>query len=355
MTRTQLDEVLHTLPPLDDAAAALAQKRLDSIAKPLHSLGLLEEAVVQTARLTGSASFSLTPCELFCFCADNGVVAEGVTQSPQEVTALLTRNLVRGDTTVSHMAHTLGVTVVPVDMGLNCPERIAGTVDCRVANGTQNFAVAPAMTEPQLLAAMQAGMHLALDAKARGVRLLAVGELGIGNTTTSSAVAAALLRRPAVEMTGRGAGLSSQGLAKKIAVIDRAIERFDLGNADVLSVLQTVGGFDLAGMVGFFLGARMAKLPVLLDGFITAAAALAAVRLAPAASDALLASHVSAEPAGAMVLEALGKRAILTAGLCLGEGTGSMAALSVLTLMEEIYDSMSTFDDIHLEQYQPLR
>jgi nicotinate-nucleotide--dimethylbenzimidazole phosphoribosyltransferase len=354
MNRHELEQKLSMIPPLDECARSRTQKRLDSMAKPLGSLGKFEDLFLQISALTGTDDIRFKQKELYVFCADNGIVEEGVTQSPQEVTALLCRNLVAGNTCVSRMAKRSNTTIFPVDVGLACLEKIPGMLDYRVADGTKNFMHQPAMTNEECLMAIEVGIKLAKDAKRRGVSILATGELGIGNTTTSSAVSCALLGRSPVVMTGRGAGLSSEGLRRKIEVITSALERYSLEPNDPLYILQTVGGFDLAAMVGLFLGARLVQIPVLMDGLISCTAALVAVRMCPACADALIPSHGSAEPASEAILCALGKSPILQAEMRVGEGTGCMAMLLLLEMMEDLYQNMSSFEDIHLKAYEHL-
>lgn len=210
------------------------------------------------------------------------------------------------------------------------------------------------MTREKALQAIAVGIGLAGELKEKGYRLIATGEMGIGNTTTSSAVAAMLLERDPAEMTGRGAGLSDEGLERKVAVIREAAEKYRPECKDAVDVLAHVGGLDLAGLTGVFLGGAVWRIPVLIDGFISAAAALAAARIAPLAANFMLATHVSAEPAGRLLLDELGLKPFVTAGMCLGEGTGAVASIPLLDMALEVYTKMSTFQDIQIEDYKPL-
>ena len=225
----------------------------------------------------------------------------------------------------------------------------------KVAYGTKNFAKERAMTREEAVQALETGIRLVGELKEQGYCVFATGEMGIGNTTTSSAIASALLNVPAEEMTGRGAGLSSSGLAKKISVIEAAIQRWDLTNADPVTVLQSVGGFDLAGMAGVFLGGAYFHVPVLIDGFISSASALLASRICPASKDYMIATHVSKEPAARRILSELGLNPALDAGMCLGEGSGAAAAFPLIDMGAEIYHKMSTFEQIDVEAYQELK
>ena len=285
--------------PREDEARRAAHRRWASIAKPLGSLGLLETAVEDIAALTLNHNIDLSRRSLLLLCADNGVVDQGVTQTDYTVTAAVARNAGENRSSVCKMAAVAHCRVVPVDMGMRDPGEIPGVLDRRVGNGTGDITRGPAMSREQAERAILTGVELALEQRERGVRLLATGEMGIGNTTTSSAMACVLLDRPAEELTGRGAGLSDEGLRRKLRAVRTAIAENRPNPSDPIDVLAKVGGFDIAGMCGVFLGGALYRVPVLMDGFISTVAALCALRLCPGAGKAMLASHVSAEPAGA--------------------------------------------------------
>lgn len=349
-----LQERLRRIGPGDEEARNEARRRWNDCAKPLGSLGLLEKAIEDIAALTASADIRLERRAAAVLCADNGVVAQGVAQSPSSVTAVVARELAAGRTSVCRMAQAARCRVVPVDMGiLDFPET-PGILSRRAGNGTGDISLGPAMTRAQAEQAVLSGMDLVRELKAQGVEILAAGEMGIGNTTTSSAVACALLDRPPEELTGRGAGLSDDGLRRKVQAVRRALERNRPCPEDPIGVLAKVGGFDLAGLCGLFLGGALYQVPVMMDGVISAAAALCALRLCPAAGKALLASHVSAEPAGRLLLEALGKRPLICAEMRLGEGTGAVAALPLLDMALAVYREAYTFEEGGLEPYRPL-
>lgn len=331
-----------------------ARRRWDSLAKPLGSLGLLEDVVVQIAALTGNADVDLSRRTLLVFCADNGVVAQRVTQTGSSVTAAVARALAAGESTVCPMARVAHCRVIPVDMGILDFPSAPGVLDHRVCNGTGDITRGPAMRREECVRAIEAGMELVREQKRAGASILATGEMGIGNTTTSSAVAAVLLGRPPAELVGRGAGLSDAGLARKRAAVERAVSVNRPDPADPVDVLAKVGGLDLAALCGVYLGGAKYRVPVLLDGFISAAAALCAVRLWPECSGALIASHVSAEPAGALLLEVLGKKPLITAEMRLGEGSGAVAALPLLDIALAVYSSGHTFGKMGMEPYTPL-
>ena len=347
-----LEETMAQIKPLDENAMDIAKKRWNSIAKPLHSLGKMEELVIQIAGITGSPDMAVRKRALVPMCADNGVVEEGVTQTGQEVTAIVAENFLSGDTSACVMSRQCGAEVIPVDIGMVVDTRVPK--DLKVAYGTANMAKGPAMTREQAVKALEAGVEMVRRLKDNGYGLLATGEMGIGNTTTSSAVATVLLNRPVETMTGRGAGLSGDGLTRKINAIKKAIEVNHPNPDDAIDVLTKVGGFDIAGMAGMFLGGAAFGVPVVIDGFISCVAALIAQRICPAAGEYMIASHVSKEPAAQLILKALGKEAVIHGEMCLGEGSGAIALFPFLDMGIAVYESMSTFDDIHVEQYEEL-
>lgn len=347
-----LEETLAKIKPLDKKAMDIASKRWDSIAKPLHSLGKMEKLVIQIAGITSNPDITVEKRALVPMCADNGVVEEGVTQTGQEVTAIVAENFLSGNTSACVMSHRCGTKVIPVDIGMVVDTRVP--TDLKVAYGTANMTKGPAMTREQAVQALEAGIEMVRRLKEEGYGILATGEMGIGNTTTSSAVASVFLNRPVEDMTGRGAGLSGDGLNRKINAIKKAIEVNQPDPADAIDVLAKVGGFDIAGMAGMFLGGAALGVPVVIDGFISCVAALAAQRICPLTGEYMIASHVSKEPAAHLILEALGKEAVIHGEMCLGEGSGAVALFPFLDMGVAVYDSMSTFEDIHVEQYEEL-
>lgn len=332
---------------------AAAQKKWDSVGKPLGSLGILEDMVVRMAGVFGTTDFSIEKKAVAIMCADNGVVAEGVSQSGQEVTAIVAANMARRRSSVCKMARVAGAEIYPVDVGMANPVDHPGMVQrCVRRGGTRNFTREPAMTRDETEQAVLVGVETVKTLWDRGVRLIATGEMGIGNTTTSAAVLSVLLGRSPAEMTGRGAGLSNAGLERKIKAIETGIALHRPDPADGVDVLSKVGGFDLAGLCGVFLGGALYRVPVLLDGLISAASAMAAAALCPAVKDYILASHLSAEPAGWPVLNALGVQPVIQAGMRLGEGTGAVALMPILDMAMAIYNG-DTFDDLNMEAYTP--
>ena len=346
-----LEETVTKIGPLDEHAMQKAHEHWDSIAKPLHSLGKLEDAVTQIAGMKGDPKVLLDKKALLIFCADNGVVAEGVTQCGQDVTKAVAENFLQEKATASILCRYAGADIFPFDIGVAQDTCIP---QCKIACGTKNLAKEPAMTREEAVRALEAGIRVASEKIGEGYEILATGEMGIGNTTTSSAMASVLLGLDPEIVTGRGAGLSSKGLEKKIQVIRQAIALHHPDAADPVDVLAKVGGFDIAGMAGTFLAGAAHRVPVVIDGFISAVAALLAVRIAPAAAGYILASHVSKEPAAAMLLEALKKDALLHCDMCLGEGTGAVMLFPVLDMALAVYHGMATFESTNIEAYVPL-
>lgn len=341
----------YSISPLNQQAMQLCQKKWDSIAKPLHSLGKLEDMLVQIAGITGNSKISLEKKGLVVMCADNGIVEEGVTQTGQEVTALVAGNFLSGQATAAVLCKKTGADIIPVDIGVAVDTPI---LNRKIACGTKNFAKEPAMTRSQAMQALETGISLVRELKEKGYEILATGEMGIGNTTTSSSLAAVFLNRSVAEVTGRGAGLTSAGLEKKISVIEQAIASYLPKCKDPVDVLAAMGGFDIAGLAGVFLGGAIYRVPIVIDGFISSVAALTAAKIHPASRDYMIASHRSKEPAAQYVLDALKLEAPLCCDMCLGEGTGAVALFPILDLACEVYQKMSTFDDIEMEAYQPL-
>ena len=352
MTREEeLNLIISGIGDLDTDAMELAQKKWNSIAKPLHSLGKLETHIIRIAGITGTAQVHLDKRALIDMCADNGVVAEGVTQTGQEVTAIVAENFLDGATSAAIMCQSANVDLFPIDIGMVRDTRVP---DYKVAYGTKNMVKEPAMTREEALQAILTGIHLVKEKKESGYQIIATGEMGIGNTTTSSAVASVLLDEPIETMTGRGAGLDRAGLDRKIKAIQTAISRHEPDAEDPVDVLAKVGGFDLAGLTGLYLGGAYYRVPIIMDGFISAVAALAAVQLCDKAREYIIVSHVSKEPGMHILLEALGMEASMTCDMCLGEGTGAIAFLPVLDMALAVYEKMSTFSDIQIDDYEEL-
>ncbi len=352
MKDMKLEEAIRRIRPADQQAAAEAKKRWDSIAKPLDSLGVLEEDLIRIAGAQGTARVRLDQKAIVVMCADNGVVEEGVTQTGKEVTGIVAEHMGEGTSCVCLMAARAGARVIPVDIGMEGEPVSAGILRRKVRPGTRNFLKEPALSREETIAALETGISVAGLLKEQGVVLGGSGEMGIGNTTTSSAVLSVLLGLPASQVTGRGAGLDSRGYLRKVQVIEQGIALHRPKPDDGIDVLSKVGGLDLAGLAGFYIGCALHRIPAVLDGVICAAAAMAAVKICPLVGDYLLASHVSAEPAGRLALKALGLSAAIDGGLCLGEGTGAAALFPLLDMADEVYRRMSSFGEMQVEPYR---
>ena len=342
----------HITPP-DENARAAAKRQWDSLAKPLGSLGLFEDMIAKLAALRGDADIRLDDRRLLVFCADNGVVRQGVTQCESSVTAKVAAALAEGRSSVSPMARYANCRVIPVDVGILDFPGHPGVLNRRIRNGTDDLSLGPAMTRGECLAAMEAGARLAMEHAADGADILLIGEMGIGNTTSAAAVSCALLCLAPADVVGRGAGLSNEGLRRKRKAIARALELNRPDPNDPVDVMTKVGGLDLAAMCGAYLGAAACKSPAVIDGYISAAAALCALRLCPTAEKALLPSHSSGEQNGAELLKALGLKAPIRAQMRLGEGSGAVMLLPLLDMALSLYRSGQSFDRLGIEAYTP--
>lgn len=336
---------------LSEQAMGEARQRWDNIAKPPGSLGKIEQAIVKIAGIAGTSRPDLSKKAVVVLCADNGVVAQGVTQSDSVVTAIMADQFTKGMSSVCIMAKSIGADVFPVDIGIARSMDNPLLLDRKIRFGTGDIATGSAMTRDEAAKAVETGVVLAGELKAKGYGIIATGDMGIGNTTTSSAVASVLLCEPVEAMTGKGAGMDKEGLARKVHAIEKAIALNRPASSDALDVLAKVGGLDIAGMAGLFIGGAVHGIPVVIDGFISAVAALAACRIEPACRDFMLPSHVSAEPGARRVLEALGMDPLLDCGMRLGEGTGAVLGMAVLETGLAVYRDMVTFGDIDIGKY----
>lgn len=340
--------------PLNEEAMQKARQKWDAVAKPLNGLGDFEKVIVRIAGMTGNVNVHIADPYLAVMCADNGVVAEGVSQTGQEVTAQVAANIAAGTSSAGIMARSCGCGIEVVDVGMICQEEPAGVVNRKVAYGTADFARQPAMTEEVMEAAFCVGEKTAQSLAAQGSDLICAGEMGIGNTTTSAACAAALLHLDVKEVTGRGAGLDKQGLLRKEQVISDALQSYDLMNASWKKIVQTVGGLDICGLAGMMNEAAKLHLPVVLDGVITAVAALIAEHRAPGTKQYLIASHAGREPAMRMILRELGLTPFILGDMALGEGSGAVMLIPLLQMALDVYHGSSSFVDIHVRQYEHL-
>lgn len=327
-------------------------KNWDAIAKPLDGMGRFETLTAQIGAILGTDEIDISKKAILILCADNGIVEAGVSQSGQDVTTAVARQMGKGASSVGRMAAAIGADTIPVDIGINCTEQIAGVLDRKIRHGTRNFNREPAMTEEEAVRAVLVGVNLVDDCKRKGYQILATGEMGIGNTTTSSAVAAALLHCDAEAVTGRGAGLSDEKLLRKKQIIAESINRYQLYGARPLTVLAAVGGLDIAGLAGVCIGGALFHIPVVLDGVISMTAALLAERMVPGVVQYLLPSHKGKEPAVEKLMRALQLTPVIDAKMALGEGTGAVMMLSLLDMALRVYSGRTLFSDIDVEQYK---
>ncbi len=334
------------IPPFDQAAATAARSRQNRLTKPAGSLGRLEELAAQLAGICGRPQPWLADKVVILMAGDHGVVAEGVSAYPAAVTPQMVRNFARGGAAINVLARQAGARVVVVDVGVAADlADCDGVYQAKVAWGTANMARGPAMSREQVEAAGQVGLQVVAAELAAGANVVATGEMGIGNTTAAAAITAVLTGRPVSEVTGYGTGVDEAGRQRKMATIERALAANRPDPADPLDVLAKVGGLEIAGLVGVILGGAAQRRPVVLDGFITGAAALVAVALAPAARPYLIAAHQSAEPGHQAVLRHLGLQPLLQLDLRLGEGTGAVLAFHLLEAAIRTLGEMATFDE----------
>lgn len=349
-----LQQALESIRPLDAKAMCDAQARLDNLTKPLGSLGRLEELIVRIAGINGTVHPKVDKKTVVIMCADNGVTDEGVSSCPKSVTASVTLNFTRGITGINVLSSHAGADIVVVDIGIDADIENEAILNRKIGKGTRNMAEGPAMTREEALQAIEAGIDIVAGLKRKGINLLGTGEMGIGNTTTSSAIAAVLTGKPVEMLVGKGSGLTKEGLGKKQQVVKRAIELNTPDPGDPLDVLSKLGGYDIAGLAGCFIGAALHRIPVVIDGFISSVAALVAARLEPETQHFMLPSHGSAEPGSSAVLEAIGFKPLLNLDMRLGEGTGAALAFLLIDAAFAAYEGMGTFGDAAIEQYQPL-
>ena len=344
-----LREILSSLPLPDGAAMEAARQRQARLAKPPHSLGRLEDLSVQLAGITGRLHNPVDVRRVLIFAADNGIADEGVSSCPRRVTLQQTINFTRGLTGVAVLAKHFHADLDVIDVGIDTDLPLPGVRNLKIARGTRNFAVEPAMTREQALRAVHVGIDAARRAVNDGVQIVGVGEMGVGNTTTSSAVLCALTGLDAESAVSRGAGLDDAGLARKKRLIDDALRRWQPDPADPIDVLSKVGGFDLAAMCGAFIGAASARVPAVIDGFISAVAALCACRLSPRCADVMIPSHASAEKGYALAMDAMGLKPMLQLDMRLGEGSGCPLAFEIVAASQSVLRDMATFDQAGID------
>ncbi len=349
-----LSFALSSLESPNEDVRTRAQTRLDSLTKPVGSLGRLEDVAVHYLGIIGKIAPPRLDPVVFTLAADHGVTAEGVSAYPQSVTAQMVKNFVHGGAGVNVLARHAGASLCLVDMGVAGDlSQYGGLRNHKIAPGTKNFLREPAMSHEQALRSIQVGIDLAKAACADGKNLLAVGEMGIGNTTASAAIASVLTGQRVEQVTGRGTGVDDQRLKHKVSVIEQALALHQPSSSDGLDVLTKVGGFEIGGMVGLMLGAADCRLPIVLDGFITGASALIAVALEPKCREYLVASHVSQEPGHRIVLDHLRLEPLLDLRMRLGEGTGACLAVTLIHAALKLYSEMATFEEARVDGALP--
>jgi nicotinate-nucleotide--dimethylbenzimidazole phosphoribosyltransferase len=349
-TREELAKLIVKAPDKEIYKKVLSN--FDHVAKPIDGLGRFEAFIAQIGAIQGTEIIDISKKAVVIMCADNGIVAEGISQSGQEVTLAVVKNMTEKKSCVGRMAETIGADTIPVDIGINYKDEIPGVLNRKISLGSRNFRNEPAMTEEEAIKAIFTGIEMVFNCKEKGYKILATGEMGIGNTTTSSAVSAALLGCEVEEVTGRGAGLSDEKLRHKQKIIAEAIDKYGLKEADALQILETVGGFDIAGLTGVCIGGALYHVPIVLDGVISMVAALLAERIVPGAKDYLIPSHKGKEPAVERLAKELDLKPVINGNMALGEGTGAVMMFSLLDIALSVYQDRTTFSDIKIEQYE---
>ena len=342
----KLQNTINRIEPLDQEAMRQAQARQDNLTKPQGSLGLLEELSVKVAGIQGTARPKIRDKVIVTMAGDHGVAAEGVSLYPQEVTAQMVYNFLRGGAGINALARHVGARVVVADMGVATDLEPHPTLLAKkVAYGTKNMAQGPAMSREEAIQAIETGIEIVESELSRGVDIVGTGDMGIGNTTPSSAIVAALTGATVADVTGRGTGIDDEQLAHKIETVEQALAVNRPDPADPLDVLAKVGGLEIGGIAGVVLGAAAHRLPVVIDGFISGAGALIAAELAPQVKDYLVAAHLSVELGHRPVLERLGLTPLLHLNMRLGEGTGAALGISLVEAAVKVLNEMATFAD----------
>jgi nicotinate-nucleotide--dimethylbenzimidazole phosphoribosyltransferase len=342
----KMNQTLSEIKPVDKEAMAEARKRQDDLTKPQGSLGQLESLSIQIAGIKRNPRPRITHKVIFTLAGDHGVTKEGVSAYPSEVTPQMVYNFLRGGAAINVLARYIGARVVIADLGVaSILERHPDLSDRKVGLGTQNMAKGPAMSKEEAIRSIEAGMELVEAELSKGVDILGTGDMGIGNTTASSAITAALTGADVAAVTGRGTGLDDKGWEKKVKVIQKALERNRPDPKDAIDVLSKVGGFEIGGITGVILAGARYRIPVVLDGFISGAAALIATSLSPHTKPYLIASHQSVEEGHRIILDHLGLKPLLNLGLRLGEGTGAALGIFLVEASLKILGEMATFSE----------
>ncbi len=351
MTKDELLNLKIEIP--DPLIRAEAKKKWDALAKPIDGLGSFEDMICKISGILGCADFDLSEKGLIIMCADNGIVAEGVSQTGKEVTYEVASLMGSHKSSVGIMLKDYPAHIMTVDIGMDSDDTPEGVICRKVAKGTKNFLHEPAMTEEEALKAIEAGIECVRDFKEKGISIIATGEMGIGNTTTSSALLSILTGIEASKCTGRGAGLSNEGLSRKIEVIEKALSfHFPEGCTDAFDALCKVGGLDIAGLAGVFIGGAVYRIPIVIDGFISMVSAFIANRLVPGCRQYMIASHMGKETGMKILSEELDLDPVIFGRLALGEGTGAVMLYPLLDMAMNMYKSGTAFADTPIEEYE---
>ena len=342
----KLEEIIKDIKPLDEAAMRAARARQDTLTKPRGSLGRLEELSIQLAGMQANRFPSVERKAVIIMAADHGVVREGVSAYPSDVTAQMVLNFLRGGAAINALARQAGARVTVVDIGVAADlDPLPGLLRRKVMCGTQNLAQGPAMTPEEAEQALQVGVDVLNEEAARGLDIVATGDMGIGNTTSSSAIVAAMTELPAAQVAGRGTGIDDAGLERKRKVIERALSVNQPDGDDAMDVLHKVGGLEIAGLAGVMIAAAHRRIPVVVDGFISTAAAMIAAALAPGTRNYLISAHQSMEVGHRAMLKYLQLTPLLDLNMRLGEGTGAALAFHLVEASARILREMATFDE----------
>ena len=343
-----IESICKNIYPLDTRFMEQAQARQDRLIKPQGSLGKLEEISIQLAGIYGSKYFDTTKKIVLSFACDHGVYEEGVAPNNQNITLLQSMNFPKKINGVGTISKFVGSDVQLVDVGINCDEPIEGVIDCKIRKSTSNMAKGPAMTRQEAIRAIEIGIEMSEKYIQEDYKVIGIGEMGIANTTPSAAIISVIAGCDPQEVTGMGAGLKKELLAHKAQVIRTAIEINQPNPTDGIDMLQKVGGFEIGSMAGVILGCSANRVPVVLDGFISYAAALIAVNINPRCKDYMIASHYSAEPGAKKALELLGLDPFLKMDMRLGEGSGAALAFNMIEAANYVYKNMLTFDEVDM-------
>ncbi len=357
----ELDKIIEAITRLEQSWIEKAWERQNRLTKPPCSLGKLEEIACRMAAIQQTLSPNVDHKRVVIFAADHGITEEGVSPYPAEVTAQMVANFLQGGAAINALAKNAGAELVIVDIGVKSPipaVDLAGKhirfIRKPVRQGTRNFLRGPALTPEETLAAINLGHEIAREAKSAGVKLIAIGEMGIGNSTAAAAITAALTGRPAAAVTGRGTGADDKILARKQYVVEQALQLHRPGPQDALMILQTVGGLELAGLMGICLGAAAARIAIVYDGYIATAGAALAVRLCPAAAEYMFAAHLSTEPGHSALLRLIDQEPLLNLNMRLGEGTGAALAMNIIDAAVRVFVEMNTFESAGVSDKQAL-